>query len=233
MRHDQERHRRLRDARGGVGDAETFDATWTWTRDNLQRADGLLSWRWADGAVVDDEPASDADLDAARALVLAGERFDEPAYTEAATALGQAVLDSRPRRRPSAGSCSRARGPTSTPTRSTPATPPPCHPAARRARRRPALGRARRRVARRHRGAHHRRHAAAELGPGARRRRPRRGHARSGRSRGALRVRRRAHPRAVRRVLRPGRPRGDRAGRGRARAAGGARGRARPRRAPP
>ncbi|WP_158277158.1 glycosyl hydrolase family 8 [Serinibacter arcticus] len=77
----------------GVGDAETFDATWTWTRDNLQRADGLLSWRWADGAVVDDEPASDADLDAARALVLAGERFDEPAYTEAATALGQAVLD--------------------------------------------------------------------------------------------------------------------------------------------
>ncbi len=29
----------------GLGDADTFDAVWTWTRENLQRRDGLLSWR--------------------------------------------------------------------------------------------------------------------------------------------------------------------------------------------
>lgn len=77
----------------GLGDAETFDRVWSWTRDNLQREDGLLAWRWADGGVVDDQPASDADLDAARALALAAEAFDEPRYAEAATALGEAVLE--------------------------------------------------------------------------------------------------------------------------------------------
>ncbi|TGO06385.1 glycosyl hydrolase family 8 [Serinibacter arcticus] len=74
-------------------DEETFAAVWGWTREHLQRPDGLLSWRWVDGAVADDQPASDADLDAARALVLAGAAFDDPTYTDAATALGQAVLD--------------------------------------------------------------------------------------------------------------------------------------------
>ena len=77
----------------GLGDADTFDAVWTWTRDALQRPDGLLSWRWADGRVADQSSASDADLDAARALVVAGERFDRSAYTAAGVALGQAVLD--------------------------------------------------------------------------------------------------------------------------------------------
>ena len=75
-----------------LGDAETFDAVWTWTQDNLQRADGLLSWRW-NRQVIDPSSASDADLDAARALVLAGERFGEPEYTSAGVDLGRAVLD--------------------------------------------------------------------------------------------------------------------------------------------
>lgn len=74
-------------------DESTFASIWGWTREHLQRPDGLLSWRWVDGAVADDQTASDADLDAARALALAGEAFDDPTYTEAATALGRAVLD--------------------------------------------------------------------------------------------------------------------------------------------
>ncbi|GMA32328.1 glycosyl hydrolase family 8 [Litorihabitans aurantiacus] len=74
-------------------DRATFDLVWGWARANLQRPDGLLSWRWADGAVADPQPASDADLDAARALVLAGEAFGDPTLTESATALGRAVLD--------------------------------------------------------------------------------------------------------------------------------------------
>lgn len=77
----------------GVGDAETFDSVWNWTRENLERPDQLLSWRWDDGEVVDASSASDADLDAARALVLAGDRFQQPRYTSAGMDLGQAVLD--------------------------------------------------------------------------------------------------------------------------------------------
>jgi endoglucanase len=75
-----------------LGDAETFDAVRTWTQDNLQRDDGLLSWRW-NRQVIDPSSASDADLDAARALVLAGERFGEPEYTSVGVDLGRAVLD--------------------------------------------------------------------------------------------------------------------------------------------
>jgi endo-1,4-beta-D-glucanase Y len=77
----------------GLGEQETFEAVWSWTRENLQRPDRLLSWRWEDGRVVDASAASDADLDAARALVLAGERFGVPQYTAAGLVLGRAVLD--------------------------------------------------------------------------------------------------------------------------------------------
>lgn len=77
----------------GLGDAATFESVWRWTEETLQRPDGLLSWRWAEGRVVDPSSASDADLDAARALVLAGQRFGVGRYTAAGVRLGQAVLD--------------------------------------------------------------------------------------------------------------------------------------------
>jgi endo-1,4-beta-D-glucanase Y len=77
----------------GIGDQDTFDLVWDWTRENLQRPDGLLSWRWQEGAVQDESSAADADLDAARALVVAGERFDDHQYVEDGVALGAAVLD--------------------------------------------------------------------------------------------------------------------------------------------
>jgi endoglucanase len=75
------------------GDERRFELVWTWTREHLQRDDGLLSWRWADGRVADPEPAADADLDAARALMVAAERFDEPRYAEDGRALGRAIAD--------------------------------------------------------------------------------------------------------------------------------------------
>lgn len=74
-------------------DEERFDQIWDWTTQNLQRDDLLLAWRWKDGAVVDDQPASDADLDAARALVLAGDTFDRGDLRDDGTALGDALLD--------------------------------------------------------------------------------------------------------------------------------------------
>ena len=77
----------------GIGDERSFDKIWEWTRDNMVRDDGLLAWQWADGAVVDDEPASDADLDTARALVLAGDAFGRPDLTADGDELGTLILD--------------------------------------------------------------------------------------------------------------------------------------------
>jgi endoglucanase len=74
-----------------AGDEERFARVWTWTRTHLRRPDGLLAWQWKDGHVSDPQPAADADLDAARALVAASERFDEPRYAAEGRALGRAV----------------------------------------------------------------------------------------------------------------------------------------------
>jgi endo-1,4-beta-D-glucanase Y len=76
-----------------TGDEERFARVWEWTRTNLRRPDGLLAWRWADGRVAGAEPATDADLDAARALLLAADRFDEPRYASEGRALGRAVAE--------------------------------------------------------------------------------------------------------------------------------------------
>lgn len=74
-----------------VEDRATFDRVWQWTVDNLQRPEGLLAWRWADGAVADEQPAADADLDAAWALAIAERRWPDGTYGEAAAALARAV----------------------------------------------------------------------------------------------------------------------------------------------
>src|SRR5215475_4964463 len=56
-----------------AGDGETFDRVWRWTRDHLRRADGLFAFH-ADrsGRILDQEPASDADLLVAWALLRHG-----------------------------------------------------------------------------------------------------------------------------------------------------------------
>lgn len=76
-----------------LGDRDRFDAIWHWTRTNLERADGLLAWHWADGDVVDPMPATDADVDAAHALALAARAFAEPAYRRDAERLADAVVE--------------------------------------------------------------------------------------------------------------------------------------------
>ncbi len=76
-----------------LGDRDTFARVWSWTQRHLMRPDGTLSWRWHRGKVVDASSASDADLDAARALVVAGRRFADPTLTDAGRRLGTAILD--------------------------------------------------------------------------------------------------------------------------------------------
>lgn len=74
-------------------DADRFGLVWEWTKRELQRSDGLLSWHWSDGAVSDEQPASDADVDAAYALLLAGERFGNPGYVREARRIATAVME--------------------------------------------------------------------------------------------------------------------------------------------
>ena len=74
-----------------IDDEKTFRRVWSWTRRHLQRADGLLSWRWARGRVTDRQPAADADLDAALALALAAPRFGRPGLAAEARRIGRAL----------------------------------------------------------------------------------------------------------------------------------------------
>jgi endoglucanase len=73
-------------------DRDRFDKVWGWTRAHLLQSDGLLAWRWADGHVASDQPATDADLDAARALALAADRFHQPSYGDASRKLVRAIV---------------------------------------------------------------------------------------------------------------------------------------------
>jgi endo-1,4-beta-D-glucanase Y len=79
-------------AAAAIGDGARFDRIWGWTQANLQRPDGLLAFHWADGVVKDHQAASDADLDAARALMVAACRFNRPDLRAAAGRIGGAVL---------------------------------------------------------------------------------------------------------------------------------------------
>ncbi|HJQ41725.1 MAG TPA: glycosyl hydrolase family 8 [Jatrophihabitantaceae bacterium] len=74
-------------------DRTRFDQVWTWTTSHLQRPDGLLSWRYADGAVADPMSATDADVQSAWALTIAAQRFAPEPYTSDARRLAASILD--------------------------------------------------------------------------------------------------------------------------------------------
>jgi endo-1,4-beta-D-glucanase Y len=76
-----------------VEDEQRFDAIWEWTKANMRRPDGLISFLWRDGRVQDPEAAADADVDAARALLAAACHFDRPALRKEALELGGAIMD--------------------------------------------------------------------------------------------------------------------------------------------
>jgi endo-1,4-beta-D-glucanase Y len=75
-----------------LDDRTRFDRAWSWSRRHLVERDGLMSWRWHAGRVVGPGPAADADLDAARALVLAGRRFHNVGYKRAGVRMARALL---------------------------------------------------------------------------------------------------------------------------------------------
>lgn len=77
-----------------AGDREAFDRIWLWTRANLRRPDGLFSWQYDPAktpAVSDPNNASDGELFIAWGLLLAAERWNEPAYRAEARAIAAAI----------------------------------------------------------------------------------------------------------------------------------------------
>ena len=75
-----------------TADRSLFASVWGWTQRHLQRPDHLLAYRWVDGRIADDNPAPDADLDVAAALLQAADTFDDEAYRAAGTAISRSVL---------------------------------------------------------------------------------------------------------------------------------------------
>jgi endoglucanase len=76
-----------------VNDVETFNTVWTWAKHNLAvRGDHLWAWKWgqkADGlwGPLDTIAATDADMDAAMALLIAAKRWQNPVYQQSAMAM--------------------------------------------------------------------------------------------------------------------------------------------------
>jgi endoglucanase len=75
-----------------IGDSHSFNKIWSWTQKNLQRPDGLISFHWQNGRVVDPEAASDADLDASRALLVEACRSHDSTARKQALQLANAIM---------------------------------------------------------------------------------------------------------------------------------------------
>jgi endo-1,4-beta-D-glucanase Y len=75
-----------------IGDQLRFDRAWGWAKTHLQRSDALLAWRWHEGRVPDPNSASDADLDAAQALVLAARQFGQSSYLDEGRRIARSIL---------------------------------------------------------------------------------------------------------------------------------------------
>jgi len=74
-----------------LNDRPAFDRAWTWMQTNMIGSNGLPSWLWQDGAVVDLHSAADADSDTALALLLGGQQWHDAALLGAGQTMVQAI----------------------------------------------------------------------------------------------------------------------------------------------
>jgi endo-1,4-beta-D-glucanase Y len=73
-------------------DRATFDGILAWSQQHLTTPSGLWRWRWTPSAgPVETTSATDADTDAALALLLAGRHWSSPAYTAQARGIVSAL----------------------------------------------------------------------------------------------------------------------------------------------
>ncbi len=85
-----------------MDDIDTFDKSWQWTKDNLQRDDMLMSWKFGDlgdgrygilEAEGGQNTATDADVDIAFALLMASGRWKDEKYIADARPIVQAIWE--------------------------------------------------------------------------------------------------------------------------------------------
>lgn len=85
-----------------VGDKETFDLVYKWSKDNLQRPDYLFAWSWGktgqEYTIMDKNSASDADVDIAFALILAYEKWNQKAYLDESLFIIRSIWDKETKR---------------------------------------------------------------------------------------------------------------------------------------
>lgn len=84
-------------------DKETFDLTYMWAKNNLQRADKLFAWLWGEDSsgkygILDYNSASDADVDIAFALLLAREKFNDIEYLQEAIPIINSIWNKETKR---------------------------------------------------------------------------------------------------------------------------------------
>lgn len=86
-----------------MNDRKTFDLVYKWAKNNLQRKDFLFGWLWGKNSngeykILDDNSASDADIDIAFALILANERFNDNKYLQEALPIIKSIWDKETKR---------------------------------------------------------------------------------------------------------------------------------------
>ena len=85
-----------------TSDKPTFDKSWAWTKEQLQRQDKLFSWRWGKrtdgtyGVLTDvngQNSASDADSDIALSLLMAASRWQDASYLNESKAIINSIYE--------------------------------------------------------------------------------------------------------------------------------------------
>jgi endoglucanase len=85
-----------------VSDKPTFDKSWAWTKEQLQRQDKLVSWRWGKktdgtyGVLTDvngQNSAADADSDIALSLLMAASRWQDATYLNEAKQIISSIYE--------------------------------------------------------------------------------------------------------------------------------------------
>lgn len=86
-----------------LGDKKTFDLVFKWSKDNLQRKDKLFAWLWGknpDGEykILDNNSATDADVDIAFVLLIAYEKWKDEKYLNEAMPIINAIWNNETKR---------------------------------------------------------------------------------------------------------------------------------------
>lgn len=86
-----------------MDDKKTFKISYNWAKNNLQRKDKLFAWLWGKDEsgqykILDNNSASDADVDIAFALILAYEKWGELSYLNEAIPIIQSIWDNETKR---------------------------------------------------------------------------------------------------------------------------------------